>query len=228
MPIDCLLYPEHELPSETTVARLAGLASSLVSDVTGRWAGASGILPLAGLAPGGTVAGAAFTVRTRPGDNLVVHKALDLARPGEILVVAAGGATDRAILGGLMGAYARSRGIAALVVDGAVRDRSELGRDAPPVFAAGVSHLGPYKDGPGELRGSVAIGGVAVADGDLILGDEDGIAVIPRHRAEEIIALAEQKRAAEESEFAAIAAGSWDRRWVDAGLRMIEVEKRES
>src|SRR5699024_5037864 len=126
-----------------------------------------------------------------------VHKALDVARPGEVLVIAAGGAQDRAILGGLMGRYAAERGIAALVIDGAVRDRSDLDRFAPPVFAAGISHLGPYKDGPGELRGSVALAGVAVSDGDLIIGDEDGIAVIPRAMAEEIVELAERKAEAE-------------------------------
>src|SRR5699024_2355042 len=127
---------------------------SLISDVSGRWAGAPGLLPVAAVPAGHVVAGPAFTVRTRPGDNLVVHKALDVARPGEVLVIAAGGAQDRAILGGLMGRYAAERGIAALVIDGAVRDRSDLDRFAPPVFAAGISHLGPYKDGPGELRGS--------------------------------------------------------------------------
>ncbi|POH85123.1 hypothetical protein CJ026_026375 [Ralstonia pickettii] len=96
---------------------------------------------------------------------------------GEVLVVDAGGATDRAILGGLIGQYARTLGIVALVVDGAVRDRTELAEGAPPVFARGVSHLGPYKDGPGEIRGPVTIGGVVIADGDLVIGDEDGIAV---------------------------------------------------
>ena len=223
MPVDCLLHPATELPPADLVQRLERLAASLVSDVFGRWAGAPGLLPLAGLQPGKVVAGPAFTVRTRPGDNLVVHKALDIARPGEVLVVAAGGATDRAILGGLMGQYAREQRIAALVVDGAVRDRSVLDELAPPTFAAGLSHLGPYKDGPGELRGTVSIAGLAVSDGDLIVGDEDGIAVIPRGRAEEIVALAEKKREAEEAESAAIAAGTWDRSWIDASLTVTEV-----
>lgn len=222
MPVDCLLYPAAPPPPEELVARLQRLASSLVSDVFGRWAGAPGLLPLTGLRPGQVVAGPALTVRTRPGDNLVVHKALDLARPGEVLVVAAGGQTDRAILGGLMGQYARSRGIVALVVDGAVRDRSVLDELAPPVFAAGLSHLGPYKDGPGELRGPVSLAGLTVADGDLVVGDEDGVAVIPRERAEDIVAAAEQKLAAEAAESEAIAAGTWDRSWIDTSLTVRE------
>ncbi len=223
MPVDCMLHPATPLPSAALIERVEQLASSLVSDVFGRWAGAPALLPLTGLAPGRVVVGPAMTVRTRPGDNLVVHKALDIARPGEILVVAAGGQADRAILGGLMGQYASSKGIAALVIDGAVRDRSVLDELAPPVFALGLSHLGPYKDGPGDLRGTVSISGLTVADGDLVVGDEDGVAVIPRARAEEIITAAEQKLAAEVAEREAIAAGTWDRRWVDAALTVHEI-----
>jgi regulator of RNase E activity RraA len=223
MPVDCLLHPATPMPDASLIARLEKLATALISDVFGRWAGSTGIVPIAGLRAGQVVAGPALTVRTRPGDNLVVHKALDIARPGEVLVVAAGGARDRAVLGGLIGQYASTRGLAALVVDGAVRDRSDLERLAPPVFAIGLNHLGPYKDGPGELRGPVSLGGVSVADGDLVVGDEDGIAIIPRARVEEIVALAERKAVAETAEAAAIAAGTWDRKWIDAALRVIEV-----
>ena len=220
---DCRVHQAKPLPPPDVLRRLETLASSLVSDVSGRWAGAPGLLPVSGLAPGQVVAGPALTVRTRPGDNLVVHKALDLARPGEVLVVAAGGFTDRAVLGGLMGQYAATRGLAALVVDGAVRDRSALGRWAPPVFAAGISHLSPYKDGPGELRGTVAVAGLPVSDGDLVVADEDGIALIPRDRCDELLVAAEAKRAAEEQESRAITAGTRDRSWVDAALRVQEV-----
>lgn len=220
MPAECLLYPQTPMPSPELLGRAGRLASSLISDVFGRWAGAPGLLALAGLGHGDVVVGPALTVRTRPGDNLVVHKALDIARPGEVLVIAAGGQTDRAILGGLMGHYARTRGIAALVVDGAVRDRSSLEELSPPVFARGLSHLGPYKDGPGDLRGTVSVAGLTVGDGDLVVGDEDGIAVIPRERAEEIIAAAEGKRATEEAEREAIEAGRWDRSWIDQSLSL--------
>lgn len=223
MPAECVLHAASDLPDPALIDRLEQLASSLVSDVFGRWAGATGLLPIAGLAPGEVVAGPALTVRTRPGDNLVVHKALDIARPGEILVIDAGGQRDRAILGGLMGQYASTRKIAALVVDGAVRDKSVLDEVSPPVFAVGLSHLGPYKHGPGDLRGPVSIGGVSVADGDLIVADEDGVAVIPRLRAEEIVEAAERKKAAEEAEAAAITAGRWDRTWIDQSLQVREV-----
>ncbi len=225
MPVDCRLHPAGPLPPAELIHRLERLASALVSDVFGRWAGAPGLLPIAGLHPGRVVAGPAFTVRTAPGDNLVVHKAMDIARPGEVLVIAAGGHTDRAILGGLMGQYATAQGIAALVVDGAVRDRSDLGQSAPPVFAAGLSHLGPYKNGPGELRGPVSIAGVVVEDGDLVVCDEDGVGVIPRYRAVVIISAAEAKAEAEAAERRAIEQGTWDRSWIDAALNVREVSR---
>ncbi len=218
MPVPCVVHPAAPAPSAELVERLERLSTSLVSDGFGRTGGAPGILPVAGLAAGRVVAGPALTVRTRPGDNLVVHKAIDLARPGEVLVVAAGGGTDRAIIGGLLGYYAATKGIAAMVIDGAVRDVSELNELAPPVLAAGVCHLGPYKDGPGEIRGTVAIAGLPVHNADLVLADEDGVAVIPRAIAEQIIAAAEHKQAGEEQERAAIAAGTWDRTWLDAAL----------
>ncbi|MHA6627770.1 RraA family protein [Pseudonocardia sichuanensis] len=224
MQVDCRIHAATPLPPAELVARFERLATSLVSDVFGRWAGAPNLLPLAGLAPGRVVAGPALTVRTRPGDNLVVHKALDIARPGEVLVVSAGGQTDRAIIGGLMGQYATTQRIAAVVVDGAVRDISSLGDVAPPVFAAGVSHLGPYKNGPGDLRGPVSVAGLVVHDGDIVIGDHDGIAVVPRDRAEEIVATAEKKAEAEAAEREAIAAGRWDRSWIDAALNVHEVD----
>jgi regulator of RNase E activity RraA len=210
----CVVHPAPPPLPGGVVERVGALSTSLVSDVFGRWAGAPGIMPVAGLAAGAVVAGPALTVRTRPGDNLVVHAALDLARPGEVLVVAAGGSNDRSILGGLLGYYAATKGVVALVVDGAVRDLTELAEYAPPTFATGVTHLGPYKDGPGEIRCPVSVAGLPVAAGDLVIADEDGVAVVPYGQVEEIVKLAEEKGRAEEAERAAIAAGTWDRSWI--------------
>ncbi len=221
---NCPIHPESPMPDPALLDRYRALAASLVSDVFDRWSGAGDVLPISGLKPGQVVVGPALTVRTRPGDNLAVHKALDIGRPGEILVVDARGFTDRAILGGLMGHYATTKGFEALVVDGAVRDRSDLDRQAPPVFARSLAHLGPYKDGPGEIRCPVSVNGIAVSDGDLIVGDEDGITAVPRDRIEEILVAAEAKAAAEAREDAAIASGSWDRSWVDEALNIAYVD----
>lgn len=222
MPVTCVAHPPAPRPSEDLIRRYGALSTSLVSDVFDRWAGAPGILPVAAFRPGQVVVGPAFTVRTRPGDNLVVHKALDIADPGDMVVVAAGGATDRAIIGALMGHYAKTRGIVGLVIDGAVRDVSELTATSPPTFATGISHLGPYKDGPGELRGRIAIRGLVVDNGDIVIADEDGIAVVPRDRAEEILELAEAKGEAERRQDEAIARGDVDRSWVDKLVTLVD------
>lgn len=168
--------------------------------------------------------GPALTVRTRSGDNLVVHKATDLAAPGDVLIIAAGGLNDRSILGGLLGHYAATKGIAALVVDGAVRDLAELRQYAPPTFATGITHPGPYKDGPGEIRGTVSIGGVTIDNGDIIVADEDGVAVIPRNQLEDIVSLAEEKQRTEERERIAITEGRWDRSWIEDSLTLTHVK----
>lgn len=140
---------------------------------------------------GGRVAGPAFTVWTRAGDNAYIHKALAEAAPGDVVVVNGQGDESRALLGDLIGARARNAGIAGFVIDGAVRDAAGLEQLGMPVFARAISPAGPYKNGPGELGCAVAVGGVAVLPGDIVVGDDDGAVVVPRGRAEEVLLAAE-------------------------------------
>lgn len=208
----------HPLPPPLPpdlVEGFRGLATSLVSDALERLPGASGLRPLHG--SGARLAGCALTVRTRPGDNLFVHKALDLARPGDVLVVDGGGDLANALVGDLLGAYARSRGVAGLVVDGAIRDVAGF-RDFP-VWARGVAHRGPWKDGPGEIGAPVSVGGMVVLPGDLVLADEDGVVAVRREEAPDVLARARARAADEDEQRRAIAEGRWDRSWVDAALR---------
>src|SRR3979411_1342455 len=113
----------------------------------------------------GKLAGPAYTVKTAAGDNLLVHKAIDTARRGDVIVVDAGGFLDNAIIGELMMARARQRGVAGLVIWGAIRDSAEIGAGTYPVFAAGVTHRGPYKNGPGEINVPITMGGMPVNPG---------------------------------------------------------------
>jgi len=133
------------------------------------------------------VAGRALTVWTRPGDNAAVHRALDVARPGDVLVVAAGGHVERALMGELIGERAVSKGIRAFITDGAVRDAQELAKIGFPVWAAGVSPAGPYKDGPGRVDVPVSIGGAVCSPGDYVVADGDGVIVIPSVAAEPLL-----------------------------------------
>jgi RraA family protein len=215
MPVGFRILPRAPLADSALLERLARLPVSNVSDNLQRHIGAR----LTPFHRTGTLVGTAFTVKTRRGDNLMVHKAIDVAGPGDVLVVDAGGALDHAIIGELMAGWAKKRGIAGFVIDGAIRDSNELAQGDYPVYAAGVTHRGPYKDGPGELNVVVSIGGMVVRPGDLIAGDHDGVLAIPREDAERVIADAEAQNRKEQAAMAAIQAGTWDRKWVDEALK---------
>ena len=170
---------------------------------------------------GVAMAGVALTVKARPGDNLMIHKALTMAQPGDVIVVDAGGDLTNAIIGELMSGYAASRKVAGIVINGAIRDADILRRSDFPVYAAGVTHRGPYKDGPGQINVPVAIDGMVVRPGDIVVGDGDGVLCIPLEGAEAICAAAEDKHSQEEGTIAAIAGGRLDTSWVDAALQRL-------
>jgi RraA family protein len=204
-------------PDARLVAEFTKMVTPHLSDSMERlYAGGPRLRPMY---KGATLAGPAFTVKTAPGDNLLVHKALDLARPGDVVVVDAGGFPDHAIIGELMAAHARQRGIAGLVIWGAIRDSAELGAGSYPVFACAVTHRGPYKNGPGEINVPIAMGGMPVAPGDLVVGDADGLVAIPLEQAERILASAKAILEKETAAMKQIQAGSVDRAWVDKALK---------
>ena len=167
----------------------------------------------------GQMAGPALTVKSRPGDNLMLHKAIDMAEPGDIIVCDAGGDLTNSLMGELMLAHAMKRGVGGFVLDGAVRDVEAFLDVNLPVFAAGVSHRGPYKDGPGEINVSVAIDGMVIEPGDLVIGDRDGVLSIPLDDVDSILKKTNEKQAAEAVDMAKIEAGEWDRSWVDKTLK---------
>jgi regulator of RNase E activity RraA len=149
----------------------------------------------------------------------MVHKAIDAAAPGDVIVVDAGGVLEQAIIGEIMSSWAAKRGLAGMVIDGAVRDSAALAQNAFPVYARGVTPRGPYKNGPGEINCPVSVGGMVVMPGDIVAGDEDGLVCVPRADAEEILALARAQRDREDAILADIAKGALDRAWVDETLR---------
>jgi len=211
----------HERPadavSEALLQRFRGFPVANVSDSMSRTTGTSALRPYH--QRGVRLVGRALTVRTRPGDNLMVHKAIDTCQPGDVIVVDAGGAGPNAIIGEIMLALATSRGAAGFVIDGAIRDSETIGQNSLPVYAAGVAHRGPYKDGPGELHVAVSIDGMVVFPGDLVIGDADGLLAVRPHEAEDIAARVEAVQRIEADALAAIAAGNYDRAWVDKTLR---------
>lgn len=142
--------------------------------------------------------GTAFTVKVPLGDNLLFHTALDLAKPGDILIVDGGGCCDRSLAGEIMLTYAAIKGIAGIVVDGALRDLEGIKRCGIPVYCKAITPQGPFRNGPGEINVPVCCGGVAVLPGDIVVGDADGVVIVRREDAPYIIEAAENKLASEE------------------------------
>ncbi|KAG1241444.1 hypothetical protein G6F68_016720 [Rhizopus microsporus] len=140
-------------------------------------------------------------------------------QPGHVLVVDAGGDLTNAIIGEIMTTYAQKRGLAGIVINGAIRDAGTIRRGSFPVYAAGVTHRGPYKDGPGEINGVIALDGMTIEPGDLILGDEDGLLALPYDQVAALYEAASAKHAVEEEMLAQIAAGTLDTSWIDARLK---------
>jgi len=170
----------------------------------------------------GVLSGPAFTVKTRPGDNLMVHKALDIASPGDVVVVDAGGDLTNSIVGEIMITYAMKRGLAGLVINGSIRDSDAVRHLTFPVYAAGVTHRGPMKSGPGEIGRAIALDGMVIEPGDLIIGDGDGVLCIPLDEVEEVYKAAAAKNKAEDKILADLQAdGSMDRAWVDVALEQL-------
>ncbi len=167
----------------------------------------------------GVLAGPALTVKSRPGDNLMVHYALDIAQPGDVIVVDAGGDLTNAIIGELMVAYAIKKRLGGIVINGAIRDAASIAAGDFPVFAAGITHRGPYKDGPGEINVPIAINGMVIEPGDMIVGDDDGLLSIPFDEVDSVLNKASAKHAAETQQLLDIAEGNSDRRWVINSLK---------
>ena len=195
-------------------AALAALPTPVIGDCLERLSGPVGLRRYAGVAP---LVGVARTVKSRIGDNLAIYRMIARLRPGDVLVIDGGGDVSHALMGELMTLEAKRRGCVGIVIDGAIRDVSELAAIGLPVYARGNSLRGPYKSMPGLLDGPVAIGGQVIAAGDVVVGDADGVVTFPHAQAERIVAAAGEKFAREEAVRRSILAGE-DTGWVEATL----------
>ena len=178
----------NSLPTQASpqlIAAFRNAPTAIISDNLSRLPGAVG---LRAFHRGGPMAGTALTVRTCVGDNLAIHQALEIVRPGDVLVIDGGGDVSRALVGEIMTTLAAKRGAAGIVIDGAIRDAGAISRADLPCFARGVIHRGPYKNGPGEINVAVSIGGMVVNPGDIVVGDEDGVVAFPQLIAETLLA----------------------------------------
>jgi RraA family protein len=189
--------------SAEIIERAKRLNTTLISDALG--CTGSMDYKIKPVATGMKVIGTAMTVSLRPGDNLFLHQAIYSGQEGYVLVADGKGHTTNAYLGELMAGAAKAMGIEGIVIDGLVRDKEALSTLNFPIFAKGFIPNGPLKDGPGELNIPISCGGVSVHPGDLVMGDEDGVIVVPREKIEDALAKAEKKLGYEEKRLETIA-----------------------
>lgn len=183
-------------PDQAVVEAFRGVLAANVSDVQGRQLTMHHrVKPI--YHPMSHLLGTAVTVKARPGDNLMAMKAIDEAQPGDVLVISSDGEANLSVWGGVMAAMAVRRSIAGVVTDGLVRDVAQIRAAGLAVWATGLTPAGPTKDGPGQINTTVACGNVVVHPGDIILGDEDGVVVIPRGDAETVLQAVRARQARE-------------------------------
>jgi 4-hydroxy-4-methyl-2-oxoglutarate aldolase len=206
------------------VDQAARFPSSILADVAGRRGALHG--RIAALAPSMRFAGPAVTVEVRPGDNLMIHAALALVKPGDVIVVDGKGDLGAALMGEIMCQQAVALGVAGVVIDGAVRDSVAIRELGFPMFAAGLNPNGPTKSVPGRLNHPISVGGVTVRPGDLVAGDADGVTVLERDKAAAMLPLAAEKVAMETQRIADIKSRKALRPgWLDSALRAAGVIK---
>jgi regulator of RNase E activity RraA len=210
--------------SADLVRQASEYQAAVLADVNGRRGALHG--RIAALRPRMKLAGPALTVDVRPGDNLMIHAAMSLAKPGDVLVIDGKGDQTAALMGTIMMTACKQLGLAGVVIDGAVRDSLEIDEMDYPVFSFGTNPNGPTKNVPGRIGHPVSIGGVTVRSGDLIVADADGVVAIERERVEALLPLARKKVEDETARIAAIQQGNTAASWLDAALRTAGVLKQ--
>jgi regulator of RNase E activity RraA len=215
---------DFERVDPAVVDQAAQFPSSILADVAGRRGALHG--RIAPLAPSMRFAGPALTVEVRPGDNLMIHAAMAVAKPGDVILVDGKGDLSAALMGEIMSQQCVALGVAAVVIDGAVRDSEAIRELGFPMYAAGLNPNGPTKAVSGRLNHPISIGGVTVCPGDLVVGDADGVTVIERAKAASLLPLAVEKVAAETRRIADIKSRKALRpAWLDGALRAAGVIK---
>lgn len=197
-------------PTPEQVAAFATIGAATVHEALGRRGAVdSAIKPIW---PGLRIVGAAFPLKTQPGDNLTLHAAMKLARPGDVLVVDAGDYTEQGSFGDVMATSAQSLGLAGLVTNGGVRDAAAIRDIGFPIFSRAISIKGTVKATLGPIAQPIVVGGVTVHPGDLIVGDDDGLVVVPLDEVEAVLTASHARLEKEERLRAELQSGktTWD------------------
>jgi len=206
-----------ERPSGDILERLSGFESTDVSDMLNRMYTMGG--KIHNLVNNKPLLGPACTVKVYPGDNLMVHKALDIVQPGDVVVIDCSGSDTAAVLGDLISNKAVHRGIAGFIIDGLIRDLPGVIECGLPIYARGVTPFGPLHRGPGEINYPISCGGIVVQAGDIVTADKSGVTVVPRNIAPEILDRLEKNKDLMADYVAGVKRGEFSNSWVDAQLK---------
>ncbi|MEO8304536.1 MAG: RraA family protein [Betaproteobacteria bacterium] len=208
--------PKFPRPDPAHVKALTGIPVGWVVDAMGRQGAIDHrIRPLT---VNTDFTGVACTVRTRARDNLAPWASIGYAQPGDVMVIETGNYEYASVVGDLLLGMARNKGLVACVTDGVVRDIDGINKVGMPVFARGLSPNSPFKDGPGEIGLSIVIGGLTIHSGDVLVGDKNGVAVVPRVRVAEVIANLKAVAAKEAQMDEAVLAGAKEPAWLQSAL----------
>lgn len=224
MPVGFRVYLKRNLPPRELVESFRTIPAANIADCMGRH---NAMIPEIRLMtkPGEcNMVGVALTVKTCYGDNLMIHQALDMASEGDVIVVANEGGRNRSLLGEIMYRYGERKKLAGLVLDAPIRDALQIHSGSLPLYATGSTPGGPYKEGPGEVNVPVSCGGVHVNPGDIIVGDTDGVIVIARQDAQEVLEAVKAFQQNDQRKLQAAINGTADRSWV---MKQLEAKKCE-
>lgn len=212
------VFTQRRLPDPELIAAFKAIPTANIADCMGRLSAMNSTIRRLSLPCKDNMVGVALTVKVRSGDNLMIHKALNILAPGDVLVVSNDGGNSQALMGEIMITYAHTRKACGIVLDGPVRDLYSIQAMEFPVYATGSTPAGPFKDGPGEINVPISCGGMSVMPGDVIVGDGDGVIVIARQDAQALLAEAEKYQLFDSKKLLATRAGNADRSWVDREL----------
>lgn len=219
-----IFLKKPEAPQELLDA-FSTIPAANISDTMGRLVGMHPRIRLQSAPKNPINVGRALTIKTRSGDNLMLHKALNMAKPGDVIILSNdGGESYRSLIGEIMFTYLASRGAAGIIIDGPIRDIDAVRKMEMPIYATGTNPAGPYKEGPGEINVPISCGGISINPGDIIVMDEDGVIVIPLQEAETVLKNARAFQEKDEAKLLAAQEGRAKREWVDELIEKKGVE----
>lgn len=218
MSVGFRVFLKRNLPPKDLIEAYKSLPAANVADCMGRISAMNSEIRLMTKPFSGSMVGPALTIKARPGDNLMLHKALNMIEEGDIIVISNGGDRSQSLMGEIMAAYAKSKKVGGFVFDSPIRDIDVLYDLGVPIYATGATPGGPFKEGPGEINVPIACGNIHVNPGDIILGDSDGVIVIPRQDAAALLEVAKKFSANDKAKLQAAMKGASDRSWVEKSL----------